>query len=110
MTNNHSERALRGICSGRKAWLFFGDDDHASAAANHYSLIASCELHRLDPETYLAEIVHVLPFWPRGRYLELAPKYWAATRARIPAAELEVEIGDITVPPPLSPKEQPATR
>jgi len=110
MTNNHSERALRGICSGRKAWLFFGDDDHASAAANHYSLIASCELHRLDPETYLAEIVHVLPFWPRGRYLELAPKYWAATRARIPAAELEVEIGDITVPPPLPPKEQPATR
>jgi transposase len=110
MTNNHSERALRGICSGRKAWLFFGDDDHASAAANHYSLIASCELHRLDPETYLAEVVHVLPFWPRGRYLELAPKYWAATRARIPAAELEVEIGDITVPPPLPPKEQPATR
>jgi transposase len=110
MTNNHSERALRGICSGRKAWLFFGDDDHASAAANHFSLIASCELHRLDPETYLAEIVHVLPFWPRDRYLELAPKYWAATRARIPAAELAVEIGDITVPPPLPPKEQPATR
>src|ERR1700722_15008471 len=34
MTNNHSERALRGIAVGRKAWLFFGSDDHASAAAN----------------------------------------------------------------------------
>ena len=101
MTNNHSERALRGIAAGRRVWLFFGSDDHASAAANLLSLIASCELHRLDPETYLAEIIHVLPFWPRDRYLELAPKYWAATRARIPAAELEVEIGDITVPPPL---------
>ena len=112
MTNNHSERALRGIASGRKAWLFFGSDDHASAAANLLSLIASCELHRLDPETYLAEIVHVLPFWPRDRYLELAPKYWAATRARIPAAQLAVEIGDITVPLPLplSSPEQPATR
>jgi transposase len=110
MTNNHSERALRGIAAGRRVWLFFGSDDHASAAANLFSLIASCELHRLDPETYLAEIIHVLPFWPRDRYLELAPKYWAATRARIPAAQLAVEIGDITVPPPLPSPEQPATR
>jgi transposase len=110
MTNNHSERALRGIAAGRRVWLFFGSDDHASAAANLLSLIASCELHRLDPETYLAEIIHVLPFWPRDRYLELAPKYWAATRARIPAAELAVEIGDITVPPPLPSPEKPATR
>src|SRR6204780_4342228 len=57
MTNNHSERALRGIAAGRKAWLFFGSDDHASAAANLFSLIACCELHRLDPETYLPEII-----------------------------------------------------
>jgi transposase len=105
MTNNHSERALRGIAVGRRAWLFFGSDDHASAAANLLSLIASCELHQLDPETYLAEIIHVLPYWPRDRYLELAPKYWAATRARIPVAELDVEIGDLTVPPPLPAKE-----
>jgi transposase len=110
MTNNHSERALRGIAAGRRVWLFFGSDDHASAAANLLSLIASCELHRLDPETYLAEIIHVLPFWPRDRYLELAPKYWAATRARIPAAQLDVEIGDITAPPPLPSPEQPTTR
>ena len=110
MTNNHSERALRVIASGRRAWLFFGSDDHASAAANLLSLIASCELHRLDPETYLSEIIHLLPCWPRDRYLELAPKYWAATRARIPATDLEVEIGDITVPPPLPSQEQPATR
>lgn len=109
MTNNHSERALRGIASGRRAWLFFGSDDHASAAANLLSLIASCELHRLDPETYLAEILHLLPFWPRERYLELAPKYWAATRARIPPAQLDVEIGDITVPPPPPSPEQPTT-
>ncbi|MFI4978390.1 MAG: transposase, partial [Solirubrobacterales bacterium] len=50
-SHNHSERALRGIAVGRRAWLFFGSDDHASAAANLLSLIASCELHRLDPET-----------------------------------------------------------
>jgi transposase len=110
MTNNHSERALRQIAVGRRSWMFFGSDDHATAAANLFSLIASCELHGLDPETYLAEIIHVLPFWPRGRYLELAPKYWVATRARIPAAQLEVEIGDISVPPPMPTKEQAAAR
>jgi transposase len=109
MTNNHSERALRVIAAGRRAWLFFGSDDNASAAANVLSLIASSELHRLDPETYLAEVIHVLPYWPRDRYLELAPKYWAATRARLRAEELTVEIGDITVPPPPAPQEQPAS-
>jgi transposase len=110
MTNNHSERALRTIAVGRRAWMFFGSDDHASAAANLFSLIASCELHRLDPEMYLAEIIHVLPYWPRDRYLELAPKYWVATRARIPPAQLAVEIGDIDVPPPPPSQEQPPTR
>ena len=110
LTNNHSERALRTVASGRRAWLFFGSNDHATAAANLFSLIASCELHRLDPEAYLTDIVHVLPYWPRDRYLELAPKYWTATRARIPAAQLDVEIGDITVPPPTSAEQQSATR
>jgi len=99
MTNNHSERALRFICGGRKVWLFFGSDDHAGAAANLFSLIASCKLHDIDAETYLAEIIHVLPFWPRDRYLELAPKYWRATRARIRPEELAREVGVITVPP-----------
>jgi hypothetical protein len=90
--------------------MFFGSDDHATAAANLFSLIASCELHGLDAETYLAELIHVLPFWPRERYLELAPKYWTATRARIPAAQLDVEIGTIEVAPPMAPQEQMVTR
>jgi transposase len=99
MTNNDSERALRHIATGRKNWLFFGSDDHANAAANLFSLIASCKLHSLDAETYLAEIIRVMPHWPRDRYLELAPKYWAATRARLEPAELAREIGELTIPP-----------
>ena len=108
LTNNHSERALRSpICAGRKAWLFFGSDDHASAAANLFSLIVSCQLHGLDAETYLAEVIRVLPLWPRDRYLELAPKYWAATRSRLDPAELAHELGPLTVPSPLSAEQQP---
>ena len=106
MTNNASERALRSIAVGRKAWLFFGSDDHAQAAANLFSLIASCLLHGLDPENYLADIFRVMPYWPRDRYLELAPKYWASTRARLVEAQLALPLGLITVPPAPAPQQQ----
>ena len=72
---------------------------HADAAAALFSVIASCRLHRIDPEQYLDEVLRALPYWPRERYLELAPKYWAATRARLDPLELEVPIGEISVPP-----------
>lgn len=101
MTNNHSERAVRPIAVGRRAWFFFGSDDHATAAANLFSLIASCQLHGLDAETYFRDIIRVLPYWPRERYLELAPKYWSRTLGRLDPNELEPELGLITVPPPL---------
>jgi hypothetical protein len=99
MDNNLSENALRVVASGRKAWLFFGSDDHAEAAANLYSLIASCKLHGIDPERYLAEMIRILPYWPRDRCLELSPASWTMTRERLDAAELAVELGHITVPP-----------
>ena len=99
MENNASERALRPIAVGRNAWLFFGSGDHAQAAANLFSLIASCVLHGLDAESYLADIIRVLPYWPRDRYLELAPKYWARTLARLDHLEMKRPIGYVTVPP-----------
>lgn len=106
LDNNRSERALRTIAVGRKGWLFVGSDDHGAAAGHLLSLIASCRLHDLEPEAYLRDLFRVLAHWPRDRYLELAPKYWAATRARLDAAELAVEIGGLTVPPPLPPAEE----
>lgn len=98
---------------GRKAWLFVGSDWHAESAANLLSLIASAQLHDLDPEGYLRDLFRVLAHWPRDRYLELAPKYWAATRVRLDPAELAKGVWPLTVPPPLAPKvaqEQPAAR
>lgn len=96
--NNRSERALRRVAVGRKAWLFVGSDDHAQAAANWFTLVASAKLHRLDPEAYLRDLFRVLPLWPQDRYLELAPKYWAVTRERLDDAQLAAEIGALTVP------------
>jgi len=70
-----TKRKFLRLCGGlhrRKAWLFFGSDDHATAAANLFSLIASCKLHALDAETYFAEVIRVMPHWPRDRYIESA--------------------------------------
>ena len=92
----------------RLAALFVGSDDHAEAAANLFSLIASCRLHRLDPELYLRDLFRVLAHWPRDRYLELAPRYWAKTRARLDERELELPLGDLTIPP--APEEQSVPR
>jgi hypothetical protein len=100
LDNNISERELRQIAVGRKAWLFVGSDDHAQATANLFSLIASCKLHGLDPEAYLRDLFRVLVHWPKDRYLELTPRYWAATRARLDARELELPLGHLTVPEP----------
>jgi len=109
LDNNRSERALRGaIAIGRKAWLFVGSDDHGQSAAHLFSLIASARLHRLDPESYLRDLFRVLAHWPRDRYLELAPRYWTATRARLDPRELAFDIGPLTVPPPADVTKQQA--
>ncbi|HZF49891.1 MAG TPA: IS66 family transposase [Polyangiaceae bacterium] len=110
LENNRSERELRRIAVGRKAWLFVGSDDHAHSAGHLFSLIASARLHRIDPEAYLRDLFRVLAHWPRDRYLELAPKYWAATRARLAPMELESEVGFLTVPPLLPTEEQTTSR
>jgi hypothetical protein len=100
LDNNASERALRRVAIGRKNWLFVGSDDHAQTTANLLSIVASAKLHDLEPEEYVRDLLRVLPHWPRDRYLELAPKYWRATRERLDAAQLEAELGPLTVPPP----------
>jgi transposase/uncharacterized small protein (DUF1192 family) len=103
LDNTRSERALRKVVVGRKNWMFYGSDTHAEAAAALFSMIASCRLHSLDPYKYLEEILRVLPYWPRDRYLELAPKYWHATRGRLRPEQLSTAISSFDVPPLLEP-------
>lgn len=92
--------------------MFYGSDTHAEAAAALFSIIASCRLHRLDPFAYLDEILRVLPYWPRDRYLELSPRHWQATRARLRPEELAAPLSAFEVPPaePTSPPTTPAAK
>ena len=47
------------------------------------SLIATCQMHGLDPELYLQEILTVAPSYPLRRILDLSPRNWVATRQRL---------------------------
>jgi transposase len=97
--NNESERQLRSLVVGRANWVFVGSDDTAAWTCTFVSLMASCELHGIDPEGYLRDLFRVLPVWPKNRMLELAPKYWRATRALLDEAELALPLGPFRVPP-----------
>ncbi len=98
LDNTRSERSLRKIVVGRKNWMFYGSDAHAENAAAIFSIIASCRLHSLNPQQYLDEILRILPYWPRDRYLELAPNNWLATRAKLDPDELNAPLCSFTIP------------
>jgi hypothetical protein len=67
--NNWSERELRRIAWGRDNWLFVGSEDGGRAAAHFISLIASCQLHGIEPLGYLRDLFCLLPWWPKSQVL-----------------------------------------
>lgn len=79
LDNNISERALRREAVGRKNWIFVGSDDGARANTIFVSLLASCQMHGVEPQGYLRDLLCLLPSWPRSRVLELAPASWQKT-------------------------------
>jgi hypothetical protein len=64
---------------GRKNWLFLGNDEGARVNTVFVSLLASCQLHGIEPWAYLRDLLCLLPSWPRSRVLELAPASWQQT-------------------------------
>lgn len=77
--NNASERELRREALGRKNWLFVGSDEGGDVNATFVSLLASCQLHRVEPLAYLRDLLCLLPSWNSQRVLDLAPANWNKT-------------------------------
>jgi transposase len=80
--NNISENALRRQALGRKNWLFLGSDEGGEVNATLVSLLASCEMHQLEPLGYLRDLLCLLPGWPVNKVLDLSPARWLQTLAR----------------------------
>ncbi|MBL9105154.1 MAG: transposase domain-containing protein [Myxococcales bacterium] len=64
---------------GRKNWLFLGSDEGAHANTVFVTLLASCQLHGIEPWAYIRDLLCLLPSWPKSRVLELAPAFWQQT-------------------------------
>ena len=59
--NNEGENSLRGLCVGRRNWLFCGSERGGHGAAIHFRLLASCKLHGHDPWGYFRDVLTRLP-------------------------------------------------
>ena len=73
LSNNAAERGLRGIALGRKSWLFCGSDRGGDRAAVMYSLVITCKMNGVDPQTWLADVLSRIASHPAHRLDELAP-------------------------------------
>lgn len=74
--NNACERALRGVCLGRKNYLFFGGEGGGHWAAVIYSLVESCKLNGKDPFAYVRDVLVRVCTTPMSRVLDLTPRLW----------------------------------
>ena len=74
--NNASENALRRVAVGRKNWLFAGSDNGGRTAATWFSMIATCERHRVEPMTYLRDVLTRIAAMPINELPGLLPDRW----------------------------------
>jgi transposase len=73
---NHLERALRPIPMGRKNWLFCWTEIGAEHVGWIQSLISTCVLHKVDPYTYLVDVLQRVDTHPMAEVDKLTPRLW----------------------------------
>jgi transposase len=74
--NNAAENALRRVAVGRKNWLFCGSDNGGHTAAVLFSLIATCQRHRVEPFAYLRDVLEYIAATPLSQLDQLLPDRW----------------------------------
>ena len=74
--NNQAESALRVVALGRKNFLFVGNDEAGQNLAVLQTLVASCEAHGVNPQTYLTDILIRIQTHPSSRKRDLLPDQW----------------------------------
>lgn len=74
--NNPAEAGLRRVALGRSNFLFVGNEDAGHDLAVLYTLVASCEKHRINPIAYLTDVLTRIQSHPASRVDELLPHRW----------------------------------
>lgn len=87
LDSNIVERSMRPQALTRKNALFAGHDGGAENWAVLASLIESCKLNGIDPQSWLADVLsRLVNLWPMNRIGELLPWAWDAQRDHLQRA------------------------
>ena len=82
LSNNATERGVRGVALGRKSWLFCGSDRGGERAAVMYSLIVAAKMNDIDPQAWLADVLARIAEHPVQKLDELLPWNWRQLNVR----------------------------
>jgi transposase len=78
LDNNSVERAMRPVALSRKNSLFAGSDEGGANWACLASLIETCKLNGVNPQTYFTDLLtRLVNGWPQKRIDELMPWHCA---------------------------------
>lgn len=74
--NNFIENSIRPVALGRKNYLFAGSHEGAHRAAMMYSFLGTCKKNKVNPLTWLTDILTRIPDHKANKLDELLPAEW----------------------------------
>lgn len=75
--SNSIERAMRPIALSRKNALFAGSDEGGERWAAIASLVETCKLNGVNPQTYFTDLLaRLVNGWPQAQLDDLMPWHW----------------------------------
>lgn len=75
--NNLCENAIRPTAIGKKNWLHIGAEDAGWRSAVIYSIVESCRRRKIEPYTYLKDVLTRLPQMTNQEVWSMTPENWA---------------------------------
>jgi len=79
ISNDLVENIIRPVAIGRKNFLFAGSARTAETIAMLYTIVASCKLNGVDPQTYIATVLEKIHGWKEKNLHQLLPVNFHAT-------------------------------
>ena len=89
LDNNRTEAVIKGPVMGKKAWLFFGNENAGETAAVLYTLTMSCKRHAIDVQAYLTDVFRRIRMSTPTELELLLPDRWIAAH---PEARLKQRV------------------
>lgn len=86
--NNVSEREMKYVAMGRKAWLFLGSDVGGKNHAIILSLLSTCRRHGVEPWAYLTDVIERMTDGTPYDLEDLLPHSWKPRSTSNDCAEI----------------------